>query len=140
MHNDNDNDNDNGGGNSGNRILALEVKEQATFRDLQSLNQELDRMRTSHHNLRDDTHAALNVIRCDHDDLRQIVHQNSTQISVVIERYKRIEKVVSNNTEVMSQLRGGIKLAVWVVGSVGGLTGMFIIASQFLKITNAMAL
>lgn len=116
------------------RIVALEVKEDAIRRDIEFLARETERHRNNIHKLRNDVNNTFNIIRENHNDLKQLVLSNSSQISIIIERYEKIEKVVSNNTAVMSELKGGIKLGVWVIGSIGGLGGLMLLLGEGINI------
>ena len=103
----------------------LEINTDVLRKDLNKLETETVRNRDAIHELRNGMHNNCNVLRENHADLKQIVQNNSVQISTIIERYEKIEKVVTNNTEVMQELRVGIKLGVWIIGSVGGFAGLF---------------
>lgn len=106
------------------KIVSLETKSEFICKEIETLNKETIRNRDGIHDINNKNQVDLNIIRESHGDLKELVMNNSHQISSLIEKHEKMEKVISNNTKVMIELKGGIKTGVWILSSLGGLTSV----------------
>jgi hypothetical protein len=122
------------------RVVKLETAFAALDKKVSEQDHEINNnIRKNVHNLRTDTHNKLNAQRESITHLKELVLENAHQIKIVnnqsvhqiqtvgnhvmalAEKQEDMRAAVDNNTKVMSQLQGGLKVFVWIVGSTGAI-------------------
>lgn len=98
-----------------NRVTKVETEFIAIDDKLNDNATETMRNRDSIHKLRNECNNTFNIIRANNSDLKEIVLNNSHQITSLIEKHEEVKEVVANNTVAMNTLQNSFDKA----GAVG---------------------
>lgn len=112
------------------RVVAVEGKSASAHKRIDEEHVEIIRNRDSIHDLRDTCTDTFIAFRQNYADLKSIALNNNNQITSLIDEHKEMKEAVNNNTKVMTELKGGIKVFVWLVGCFGGIAGVIKLAEM----------
>ena len=87
------------------KIVRLQERQGALEKRTSDTEDEIHKLRTDRHNLREKLQSDFNVVRENHNELKEIVHNNTSQITIMLREHKEIKQVVVTNTEVMHSLK-----------------------------------